>query len=77
MSEKRRLTTENWSSFLIEDLELTDDQRAWNHYAVMKQLELNTMLRGFNYAKDGGIDSLSSAYTTGDGGTDSDPLPDS
>jgi hypothetical protein len=40
----KRLTINNWAEFTLEDLPLTEEERTWNRYAVLKQLEINTMM---------------------------------
>lgn len=78
MSEKQELpslTLENWSDYVLEDIsedDMNEDERTWNRYVVMKQAEINTMMRSLPNLRMNRIGTLCSA--TGDGGCD--PLDD-
>lgn len=68
------LTLENWSDFVIEDLDATPEQQAWNRFIVLKQAEINSMARILQKGGKGRnrVDTLSSANSDGS----HDPLPD-
>lgn len=71
--EGRPITLENWSEFVLDELSADVEEKIWNRYVVMKQAEINTMMRALPTVArmKPRIDSLCSAV---DGGCD--PLQD-
>lgn len=68
-SQEPELTLENWTEFVVEDLDLNDDERKWNRYIFLKQAEINAMLDVLpQLRKQNRVDSLCTA--NGDAGCD-------